>query len=52
MIVLAVRYLPFDLVRHAPLMGFRPVKAERITSIVDELFVPLLNAYRSDGAGN
>jgi AcrR family transcriptional regulator len=43
----AVLALPFDLMRHDLLMTLEPLPAERITSIVDELFLPLLAAYQS-----
>jgi AcrR family transcriptional regulator len=43
----AVLSMPFDLMRHDLLMTLRPVPADRITSIVDELFLPLLAAYQS-----
>jgi AcrR family transcriptional regulator len=42
----AVLSLPFDLMRHDLLMTLKPVPAERITAIVDELFIPLLAVYR------
>ncbi len=38
----AVLAMPFDLVRHDLLMNLEPVKPERITSIVDEIFLPLV----------
>ena len=38
----AVLAMPFDLVRHDLLMNLGPVKPERITSIVDEIFLPLV----------
>jgi len=34
--------LPFDLIRHDLLMTLEPVPPERITSIVDDLFLPLV----------
>jgi hypothetical protein len=34
--------MPFDLVRHDLLMNLEPVKPARITSIVDEIFLPLV----------
>jgi AcrR family transcriptional regulator len=37
----AVLTMPFDLVRHDMLMTQKPVPTERITSIVDDLFLPL-----------
>jgi len=33
--------MPVDLVRHDILMTMKPLPAERITSIVDGLFLPL-----------
>ena len=33
--------MPFDLLRHDMLMTLKPVPRERITSIVDDLFLPL-----------
>jgi hypothetical protein len=33
--------MPFDLVRHDILMTMKPLPPERITSIVDDLFLPL-----------
>jgi AcrR family transcriptional regulator len=38
----AVLAMPFDLVRHDLLMNLGPVKPARITSIVDEIFLPLV----------
>ena len=38
----AVLTMPFDLVRHDLLMNLEPVKPERIASIVDEIFLPLV----------
>jgi len=37
--------MPFDLVRHDMLMTFESVSDERITAIVDELFLPLVAHY-------
>jgi AcrR family transcriptional regulator len=47
----ALLAMPYDLVRHDLLMNLEPVPPERIASIVDELFLPLLRCYRgaSDG---
>ncbi len=39
--------MPFDLIRHDLLMTLKPVPAQRITSIVDDLFLPLVAAYRN-----
>jgi AcrR family transcriptional regulator len=41
----AVLDLPFDLVRHDLLMDLEAPSPERIRSIVDELFVPLVRSY-------
>jgi AcrR family transcriptional regulator len=38
----AVLTMPFDLVRHDLLMDLKPVPPERIRSIVDDLFLPLI----------
>jgi AcrR family transcriptional regulator len=38
--------MPFDLVRHDLLMDLKPLKAARIRSIVDELFLPLAQGGR------
>jgi AcrR family transcriptional regulator len=38
----AVLDMPFDLVRHDLLMGFKPLEPARIRSIVDDLFLPLV----------
>jgi AcrR family transcriptional regulator len=42
----AVLTMPFDLLRHDLLMTLKPLPADRITAIVDELFLPLVAAYR------
>jgi AcrR family transcriptional regulator len=42
----AVLAMPFDLIRHELLMTLRPVSAERLRSIVDDLFMPLVAAYQ------
>lgn len=41
----AVLALPFDLVRHDLLMDLKPVPPARIRSIIDELFLPLVDAH-------
>jgi hypothetical protein len=46
----AVLTMPFDLMRHDLLMTLKPVPADRIAAIVDELFLPLVAAYRRPGA--
>lgn len=43
--------LPFDLVRHDLLMSFEPVSAERIRSIVDDLFMPLVRLHCAPASG-
>jgi AcrR family transcriptional regulator len=42
----AVLSMPFDLMRHDLLMTLKPVPQDRITAIVDELFLPLIAAYQ------
>ena len=42
----AVLTMPFDLMRHDLLMTLKPLPLERITTIVDDLFLPLVAAYR------
>jgi AcrR family transcriptional regulator len=42
----AVLAMPFDLLRLDLLMTLKPAPADRITSIVDDLFLPLVAAYR------
>jgi AcrR family transcriptional regulator len=42
----AVLSMPVDLIRHDALMTLKPVPAERIAAIVDDLFLPLVAAYR------
>jgi AcrR family transcriptional regulator len=42
----AVLSMPFDLMRHDMLMTLKPASADRITTIVDELFLPLIAAYQ------
>ena len=41
----AVLTMPFDLMRHDMLMMLKPVGPDRITEIVDDLFLPLVAAY-------
>jgi AcrR family transcriptional regulator len=41
----AVLAMPFDLVRHDLLMNLKPLRPARITSIVDDLFLPLVRSY-------
>jgi AcrR family transcriptional regulator len=41
----AVLTMPFDLMRHDMLMTLKPVAPDRITEIVDDLFLPLVAAY-------
>ncbi|WP_437292352.1 TetR-like C-terminal domain-containing protein [Sorangium sp. So ce406] len=40
----AVLAMPYDLVRHDLLMDLKPLKPARIQSIVDELFLPLVQS--------
>ncbi len=42
----AVLAMPFDLVRHDMLLDLKPLKPARIRSIVDELFLPLVQNHR------
>lgn len=42
----AVLAMPFDLMRHDLLMTLKPIPAERIRSIVDDLFLPLIAQHR------
>jgi AcrR family transcriptional regulator len=46
----ALLTMPFDLMRHDLLMTLKPVPAERVRAIVDELFMPLVEAYRAADA--
>ena len=46
----AVLTMPFDLMRHDLLMTLKPVPPERIAAIVDDLFLPLVAAYRPEKA--
>ena len=46
----AVLTMPFDLLRHDLLMTLKPVPADRIEAIVDELFLPLIAARQRPGA--
>jgi len=43
----AVLAMPFDLVRHDMLMDLKPLMPERIKTIVDELFLPLVAVHHS-----
>ena len=43
----AVLSMPFDLMRHDLLMTLRPMTAERIRAIIDDLFLPLVAASQS-----
>ncbi|HEX4059708.1 MAG TPA: TetR-like C-terminal domain-containing protein [Streptosporangiaceae bacterium] len=43
-IPLVVLTMPFDLMRHDMLMTYKPIPAERILAIVDDLFMPLVAA--------
>ena len=42
----AVLTMPVDLMRHDMLMTYRPIPPERILTIVDDLFLPLVTATR------
>ena len=42
----AVLTMPFDLVRHDLLLNLKPLRPKRIRTIVDELFLPLLESYQ------
>jgi len=42
----AVLSMPFDRLRHDLLMTLKPLPAERVRAIIDDLFLPLLAAYR------
>lgn len=44
----ALLAMPFDLIRHDMLMDLGPVRPARIESIVDELFLPLVQNQRAD----
>ncbi|HEY9524165.1 MAG TPA: hypothetical protein VIR33_13065 [Thermopolyspora sp.] len=39
--------MPFDLIRHDMLMDLKPLKPTRIQSIVDELFLPLVQSHQA-----
>jgi AcrR family transcriptional regulator len=41
----AILTMPFDLMRHDMLMTLKPMGPDRITEIVDDLFLPLVAAY-------
>ena len=47
----AVLAMPFDLLRHDMLMNLEPLRPERIASITDELFLPLVQPG-ADAAGS
>jgi AcrR family transcriptional regulator len=42
----SVLAMPFDLMRHDLLMTLKPIPPERIQSIVDDLFMPLITLHR------
>jgi AcrR family transcriptional regulator len=46
----AVLAMPFDLVRHDLLMSLNPLPPKRIRSIIDDLFLPLLQSYQGPPA--
>jgi hypothetical protein len=37
--------MPFDLMRHDMLMTLKPISPERIRSVVDDLFIPLITQH-------
>ncbi|MDN6624499.1 MAG: TetR/AcrR family transcriptional regulator C-terminal ligand-binding domain-containing protein, partial [Acidipropionibacterium jensenii] len=43
--------LPFELLRGEVLMTMHPLSEESITTIVDEVFLPLVSAYQNGLAG-
>jgi AcrR family transcriptional regulator len=43
----SVLAMPFDLVRHDMLMDLEPLEPERVRSIVDDLFLPLVRAQQT-----
>jgi AcrR family transcriptional regulator len=44
----AVLAMPFDLLRHDLLMNLKPLQPARIKSIIDELFLPLVQRHQSE----
>ncbi len=44
----AVLAMPFDLVRHDLIMSLQPLKPARIRSIVNDLFMPLVQHHQSE----
>jgi hypothetical protein len=42
--------MPFDLVRPDMLINLKPLRPKRISSIIDELFLPLLQSYQAPPA--
>ena len=42
----AVLTMPFDLIRHEMLMTYKPIPPERVLTIVDDLFMPLVRINR------
>jgi AcrR family transcriptional regulator len=47
----AVLTMPFDLARHDLLMSLKPLKPARIRSIIDELFLPLVQPHQYEQGG-
>jgi AcrR family transcriptional regulator len=47
----AVLAMPFDLLRHDLVMDLKPLEPARILSIVDELFMPLVQHHQPDETG-
>jgi AcrR family transcriptional regulator len=48
----AVLAMPFDLMRHEMLMTYKPIPAQRVIEIVDDLFMPLVNLQPSGSVPN
>jgi Tetracyclin repressor-like, C-terminal domain len=46
----AVLAMPFDLVRHDLMMNLKPLKPARITSIIDDLFLPLVQPQKASAS--
>jgi AcrR family transcriptional regulator len=47
----SVLTMPFDLVRHDLFLELKPLKTARILSIVDEIFLPLVESYSGSSPG-
>jgi len=48
----ALLAMPFDLMRHDLLMTLKPISPERVKSIVDDLFIPLISRAAQTPAGS